>query len=232
LEVRVALAFATGRDTSPETSLRGYLQPVRWEGKWWAWSDRPAVAPTGAGIGRALAEVARRRGFPGAVPDPLMEEQPGMRGSRIAWRHGLILSLADRQALVHGTVDGQRLAALIAGLLCVKWPAYDRAHLPSSEAAPDPAVDLLLPFSTAEAEPLLVRPGSAWPALLAAGRIGDVLDDARRRLVVAGCGFVVEPAAPDLDPYLTAASLLLAGSASQRVAARDRVTRTEEDIPA
>lgn len=234
LEVRLALAFATGRDTSQETSLRGYLQPVRWERTWWVWSGRPVVAPVGAGIGPALAEVARRRGLPGAVPDPLVEEQPGVRGSRIAWRHGLIVDLADRQALVHGTVDGQRLAALLAGLLCVRWPEYDRAHLPGhvEKAAPDPAVDLLLPFTTAGAEPLLVRPGSAWPALLAAGRIGDVLDDARRRLVVAGCGFVVEPAAPHLDPHLTAASLMLASSASQRVAARDRVTRTEEDIPA
>ncbi|MGH3945371.1 MAG: type I-G CRISPR-associated protein Cas8g1/Csx17, partial [Pseudonocardiaceae bacterium] len=83
-ELRIALAFATARDQERHLPLRALLSPVTTEhpahgrrahraeeadtpGGRSVWTGRPALAPLRTGLAAALAEAARRRGFPGAV---------------------------------------------------------------------------------------------------------------------------------------------------------------------
>lgn len=247
-ELRLALAFAAlsdprhPRDPAPIT-LRPLLQPVRWSGNRWAWTGRAAPAPLSGGLGPALAEAARRRAFPGAVREWVTDRSPGVRGVRITFVHGPCLGSADRQRLLGRVFDEERVTALLAGLLCVRWLASERPDgsaeprptrldgllLGSQSTIPVPALDVLLPFATSVADPTFVRPGSAWPALLAAGRTTEVLADAVRRLRIAGLRFVVDPAAGGLDPHLLAASLMLPSLARQRAAALEAIGITKEE---
>ncbi|MGI9001504.1 MAG: type I-G CRISPR-associated protein Cas8g1/Csx17 [Pseudonocardia sp.] len=223
LELRLALAFTTLADPAPVT-LRPSLQPVGWTRGSWTWTERAAPAPLFMGLGAALAEAARRRAFPGAVPERVTDREPSVRGSRIAFVNGLVLGTADRSAFARGAFDADRLTDLLAGLLCVRWPTGEHTLLPGGSATPPvPALDVLLPFCSSGADPIHVRPGSDWPNLLTAGRAADVLADATRRLRIAGSRFVVDPVAATLDPHLLAASLLLPSLAWQRRAALDNV---------
>lgn len=234
-ELRVALALATAQDAEPGRTLRPYLQPVEPTGPShrWEWAHRAAAAPLSAGLGPALAEVARRRAFPGAVTEHVTDDVPAVQGCRITFARGAALAVSDRQSLARRLLDEHRLTDLLAGLLCVEWPGLDRARLPDGREIPDPALDVLLLFTSPGADPLLVRPGDEWPTLLAAGQVDQVLADAARRLrITKGCRFVVTPRASGLDGQLLAASLLLPTSPDQRRAARDRTVRNEEETTA
>lgn len=74
LEMRLAAAFASGRDSGgdwPAFGLRRLLSPVAPDPKGrLAWTGRPPAVSIGAGVVAALAEVHRRRARPGAVTDP------------------------------------------------------------------------------------------------------------------------------------------------------------------
>jgi len=83
VELRVALAFATARDTKPSLPLRGLLSPVT-VGPPLEWTRRPTLAPLSSGLGVALAEAARRRGFPGAVDEVESELEPSVRACESA----------------------------------------------------------------------------------------------------------------------------------------------------
>jgi CRISPR-associated protein Csx17 len=250
-ELRIALALATAHDAVDGsartlTGLRPLLSPVGADTRRRVvWTERPILAPLTAGLLPALAEAARRRAFPGAVADTVNEETPGMRGVRIAFTHGLLIRAADLRALIRGSVDHQRISALLAGLLTVDWQRLDSYRM-AGDPAPDPTLDLLLPFAAPRgvaihtegtSRTLLVRPGSDWPTKLAAGNTADVLADAARRLRIGGLRFVVSPRPGHADPAGLAAALLFTASRVDINAALHRVAvlpdpRTNEEITA
>jgi CRISPR-associated protein Csx17 len=152
---------------------------------------------------------------------------------------GLVLRAADAAALVDGSLDGQRCADVLAGLLTVDWPRTDRT-LPGDGNDADPALDVLLPFTgtgllrvptDSGAKNVLVRPGPQWPVLLAAGRIAEVLGDAARRLRIAGLRHVIDPRSGDRDGMALAAVLLLRISDPDRAAALRRVAALPQASP-
>ena len=239
--LRVALALATARDgTAPPTlgGLRPLLAPVAAD-RMPRWTSRPVPASLATGLAAALAEVARLRGMPGAVDDPPGDLVPAVRGVRIALHRGLVLRAADAAALVDGSLDGQRCADVLAGLLTVDWPRTDRT-LPGDGNDADPALDVLLPFTgtgllrvptDSGTKDSLVRPGPQWPVLLAAGRIAEVLGDAARRLRIAGLRHVIDPRSGDRDGMALAAVLLLRISDPDRAAALRRVAALPQAPP-
>lgn len=241
VEVRVALALATQHDAKHPAptmgGLRPLLSPVDAEprkGSRPQWTDRPIEASLSAGLATALAEAARRRALPGAVTDGQADELPhAVRGVRIAFERGQTLPAADVRAVVAGAVDEQRLADLLAGLLTVDWrdaPATPPAA-GSDDTVADPSLDLLLPFTATgpltiptedgALREVLLRPDSAWPSLLAAGRTAEVLGDAARRLTISGLRHVIRPGgAPHDGPHLASALLLRVSRRDQRYALR------------
>ena len=239
--LRVALALATARDGTaapPLGGLRPLLAPVAAD-RVPRWTARSVPASLATGLAGALAEVARLRGMPGAVDDPPGDLVPAVRGVRIAWHRGLVLRAGDAAALVDGSLDGQRGADLLAGLLTVGWPRTDRT-LPGSGNDADPALDVLLPFTgtgllrvptDSGTKNVLLRPGPQWPVLLAAGRIAEVLGDAARRLRIAGLRHVIDPRPADRDPVALAAVLLLRIADPDRAAALRRVAALPEAPP-
>lgn len=250
-ELRIALALASAHDEVGGVArtlggLRPLLSPVLTQAaRRVVWTERPILAPLTAGLLPALAEAARRRAFPGAVADVVNEETPGMRGVRISFARGLRIRAADLRALIFGSVDQQRISALLAGLLTVDWRglySYPMAGDPAS----DPALDILLPFAARRGvtiptddatRTLLVRPGSDWPTKLAAGNTADVLRDAAHRLHIGGLRFVVTPKPGRAHPAGLAAALLFTASRADINAALHRVAvlpdpRTTEEITA
>lgn len=236
-EVRVALALATQRDEKDQPAptvggLRPLLSPVDAEprkGSWPHWTERPVDASLPAGLTTALAEAARRRAFPGAVADSEAEDlPPAVHGVRVAFERGQTLRPADVRAVIAGELDEQRIADLLAGMLAVDWRGTPDAApaAASDERIADPALDLLLPFTATApitiptedgaARQVLLRPDSAWPSLLAAGRTAEVLRDAARRLTISGLRHVISPGGAPHDGAHLAIALLL------RVSARDR----------
>jgi CRISPR-associated protein Csx17 len=244
-ELQAALALATARDRDSQLPLRALLSPVTLErGRRVSWTDRPAPAPLGAGLAAALAEAARRRGFPGAVDEVVPDLEPAVKGVRIGFPDGVQVSAATVHAFAAGELDEHRLAALLAGLLTVDWNATLNIVLaPGERPRPDPVVDLLLPFTGTDPirlpEAKLLRPGSEWPALLQAGRSAEVLADAARRLRIAGLRDVITPGAAPHEGARLAAVLLLRVPNGDRLHALRRVavlpqptTDQNQEIPA
>lgn len=229
-ELRIALALATARDRcAGSVGLRPLLAPVTVSERGAvSWSNGGAPISLAAGIGRAVAEAARRRAFPGAVADPDTSSHPGadtdpppaVRGVRIAFTGGLRLRGPDIDALAFGDVDEHRLRALLAGLLCVDWRGVGGYPLAlAGERAADPVLDVLSLFTLDEPlsitdtdgypKTIMLRPGSEWPALLLAGRTQAVLNDATRRLRISGLGEVTDVRAGGHAPEALAVALLL-----------------------
>ncbi|MDV6011656.1 type I-U CRISPR-associated protein Csx17 [Haloechinothrix sp. LS1_15] len=216
-ELRIALALATARDDQPEGErrlptlhgLRPLLSPVTRHDYFPAWTDRPTPCPLRAGLCRALTTAVRRRGMPRPDDEGHEEMLPAVRGPRITFRHGMRIGAGDMQALLDGVLDERRIAELLAGLLTVDWAtvAVESREKPPwnlhGPRAHDVSLDLLVPFGIAEPFTLpreddsehriLLRPGAHWPAMLAANRAGEVLDDAARRLRLGGVPHVVRP---------------------------------------
>ncbi|MGH3625380.1 MAG: hypothetical protein ACRDQ5_26965, partial [Sciscionella sp.] len=221
-----------------------------------------------AGVSRALVEAARRRGFPdapsggdsntatGAEGEPgagaATDVRAAVRGARIAFQRGMRLLPTDLRALLDRDVDEPRVADLLAGLLTVTWRGTDdRLLTPRVPPEPTlPELDLVLPFTGGTAievatedgatRSVLLRPGSQWPALLAAGRVSEVLADAARRLRISGFRHVIHPVGATVDGARLAAVLLLRVPDDERVAALSRVavlpeprrTPQDQEVPA
>ncbi|CCK64990.1 type I-U CRISPR-associated protein Csx17 [Mycobacterium canetti] len=234
-ELRIALALISSRDGDRDN-----------DDVYAAWLKQPYLP---AGLASGLADIARRRGFPLATAEVVTGRVPAVRGARLAFTRGLRLHSADVLAFVEGTVDYERTAALILGLACVEWRHTPDETLPGKLATPDPIVDLLLPFmspwpltyTSADGEQcsLFVRPGHDWPGRLISGHVADVLNDATRRLRIAGLRHVVSVRGASHDGTRLAAALMLATTAFDRRAALGRVavvehhqvTPTTQEVP-
>lgn len=252
-ELRIALAFASARDEEPKLPLRTLLSPVIAEqpvhgrrthragetdtpGRGPDWTGRPALAPLGTGVAAALAEAARRRGFPGAVDEVVTDLEPAVIGVRIALQRGVQVRDADVYAFVAGEVEDDRLADLLAGLLTVNWSGTPDVNFPYGDRRSDPALDLLLPFTGTDPirlpDKVLLRPCSEWPALLQADRTAEVLADAARRLRIAGLRHVITPGAAPYEGARLAAVLLMRVPDGDRLAALRRVALLPEPTSA
>jgi CRISPR-associated protein Csx17 len=246
VELRIALAIATGRDEKERTlPLRALLSPVTAERNVHGgttrragetdqparrgpdWTGRPAPALLSTGLAAALAEAARRRGFPGEVGEVVTDVEPAVKGVRIGFQRGVRVRAADVHAFVAGEVDDERLADLLAGLLTVDWTGMPDVVLRYREQPPNPALDLLLPFTGTSPinlpDRVLLRPGSGWPALLHAGRVAEVFADATHRLRIAGLRHVITPGAAPYDGARFAAVLLMRVPDHDRLVALRRV---------
>ncbi|MGH3999602.1 MAG: type I-G CRISPR-associated protein Cas8g1/Csx17, partial [Pseudonocardiaceae bacterium] len=243
-ELRIALAFATARDRGSKLPLRTLLSPVTAE-RFPAWTNRPALAPLSSGLAAALAEVARRRAFPGAIDEVKTDLVPAVKGVRIGYQWGVRITAEAAQSFVAGELDDDRLADLLAGLLTVDWADIpEGVVLRGAERSPDPALGLLLPFTGTTPvrlpeKEVLLRPGSEWPVLLSAGRTVEVLADAARRLRIAGLRDVITPGAAPYNGARLAAVLMMRVPDGDRQAALRRVavfpeptSEQNQEIPA
>lgn len=190
-----------------------------------------------------MGEAARRRGFPGAVDDRDSELEPAVKGVRIGYQRGVHVASPAVRSFAVGELGDQRLAELLAGLLTVDWRGTPDAVFRYGPQRPDPALDLLLPFTGTSPlrlpKEILLRPGSEWPVLLRAGQAAQVLEDASRRLQIAGLPRVIAPATALHDGGRLATVLLLRVPDSDRLAALRRVavlpeptTEQNQEIPA
>jgi CRISPR-associated protein Csx17 len=240
-ELQIALALATARDLDGTLSLRGLISPVTIKpttadpfaklatpGFSVQWRDRPTSAPLSGGLAAALGEAARRRGFPGAGAELDQEFEPVVKGARIGFQRGILLTASSVYAFVFGELDDHRVADLVAGLLTVNWSDTPDVVLGNHRTRQsDPSLDLLLPFTGTEpirlARPLLLRPAPEWPALLRANRSAEVLADAARRLRIGGIRHVIDPVAAQQDGARLATILLFRVRDSDRLDALRRV---------
>ncbi|WP_024805789.1 type I-U CRISPR-associated protein Csx17 [Nocardia sp. BMG51109] len=212
-DLRIALALATSRDHRN------------------AFADWLVASSATDRLPQCLAEIARRRGFPGATAETA-NSMPAVRGVRIAFERGMRLRSGDIRAFVAGAVDDSRIMAVLLGLSCVNWRDTPDATL-TGDRAHDPALNLLLPFSGAKPFPyttidgvgktLLVRPGHDWVAQLTAGHTDRVLRDASRRLRIARLRQVVTLPSTELDGSRLAAALLFTSPPADRRAGLARV---------
>jgi CRISPR-associated protein Csx17 len=243
-ELQIALALATARDNdaTPKLSLRVLLSPVTDE-RFPHWTGRTPFTSVLSDPAAALGEAARRRGFPGAVDDRNHDLEPAVKGVRIGYQRGVQVASPAVRSFAAGALDDQRLAALLAGLLTVDWRGTPDAVFRYGQQQPDPALDLLLPFAGTSSlrlpAEIVLRPGSEWPVQLCAGKAAQVLDDAARRLRIAGLPRVIAPATALHDGARLAAALLLRVPDSDRLAALRRVavfpeptTEQNQEIPA
>ncbi|WP_166355287.1 type I-G CRISPR-associated protein Cas8g1/Csx17 [Phytoactinopolyspora limicola] len=253
-EVRLAAALASGRDggKQPGPALRELLTPIRIERGVVRWSDRPTLVPSGVDVATMLAMAHRRRARPGVVPEPGAaadndgatrdgDVQPAVRGVFSAFRHGSWAPLEDVAAVAMGSIDHRLFGDLLRGFMLADWRRGERADWPKAEWHPIPsALALLLPFYAVhplrihqdgdeQERDILLRPGTRWITQLLSGhtaQVAAVLDDARRRLVIAGIERLVRPAA-DVDGPELAAALLVPTSSS----ARRRALHAVADLP-
>jgi CRISPR-associated protein Csx17 len=139
---------------------------------------------------------------------------------------------ADVHSFVAGELDDYRVADLLAGLLTVDWSGTPDVVFRYRGQPPDPALDLLLPFTGTGPirlpDAALLRPGSEWPAMLQAGHTAEVLADAARRLRIAGLRQVITPGAASYEGARLAAVLMMRVPDGDRLAALRRVAVLHE----
>lgn len=236
LRVALALACAHDPDAAPSMGgLRPLLAPVTVDKGAVIWTKRPAPVALGIDLYGALAEAARQRGFPHSSSDT-GDDLPAVRGTRLGLLCGPALGLTDLIDLASGALDERRTADLLAGLLTVNWSTVTLPRLPSgagvSAVQPDPAIDLLLPFTsdgrceiTGPDGTLRMRllPDATWPVLLRAGHTARVLADAARHIRISGLRHVIVPAGSVIPGGRLAALLLARTAPVTRRAALARV---------
>lgn len=228
-EFRIAASLASQGDGLPKGSLDDHertasslpllLRPVTFsKERRLEWSGRPVRVPGLGVVGlvevlssalrlRVRDAITKTRRIPG-----LAEE--GQVGVEPAFDYALPALVEDIAAFVMGETDDGRISDLLRGLLLLEWRGprpemrWPRSHL---AVPPPPAWVLTAPFfarrSHGETGPAL-RAGASWPQQLIAGRVGDVLDDALRRLRIAR-----------VDPALSSPHVMAAGVDGQRLAA-------------
>ncbi|MCG5432773.1 type I-U CRISPR-associated protein Csx17 [Mycobacterium sp. MYCO198283] len=214
-ELRIALALASARD--PDTTLSAALRD----------------SLLGGGLVAGLADIARRRGFPLATQETVTDQILAVRGARIVFQRGMRLRSGDIAHFVGGTIDDERAAGLTLGLCCVDWRRTEDHTLSGPPSRPDPTLDLLSLFAAARPlaytdldgalSSLFVRPGHRWPGQLLAGHTTEVLQDASRRLRLAGLRHVISVPSVAYDGVRLAAALLMTTPTSDRQVALGRV---------
>jgi CRISPR-associated protein Csx17 len=248
-EFRVAAALAAQGDGMParavpdQTSrLAFYLRPVR--GSRTGGTEWSVVGPRVPGLGErplseVLADVLVERAIDVARSADPGEASDGTGGIRISFRRRHPALVEDLVDLADGIVDDERLGTILSGLLLLDgWSAIDPGMLLAASDADGPcpvvapAVSLLVPFFNGadRGEPL--TPGPSWAYLLRTGRLGDVVDDARRRLRIARRTPLIastEVVAASVDAKRLPMVMLTPVSPSRTRDLRDRVSASDAD---
>jgi CRISPR-associated protein Csx17 len=231
-EVSVAAALASMREDEGDpdgehghrwSCLRFLVRPVG-PGKRRgviAWTKEPPPV-TGFGLRplcQVLADAHARRSIEVARNSVVADGNAELPGVQTAFRSRIPAPAGAVSAFVNDELDDERVEALLAGMMLLDWsaqPAVGHWFGDPSAAVSSPAAcwALLAPFfhgRRLQGDNLELRPESAWPSLLARGRVEPVLDAALRRLrmarlqpvptdpaVMASCG----PAGPRLGAAL------------------------------
>jgi CRISPR-associated protein Csx17 len=232
-EVSVAAALASMREDEADhdgehghrwSCLRFLVRPVGPGKRKGAveWTQGPPPV-TGFGLRplcQVLADAHARRSIDVARTS-VADRDAELPGVQTAFRTRIPAPAAAVSAFVNEELDDERVEALLAGMMLLDWSAQPAVgHWfgdPSAAVSPPAACwALLAPFfhgRRLRGNSLELRPESAWPSLLARGRVEPVLDAALRRLRMARLQPVpTDPAvmascAP-AGPYLGAALLV------------------------
>lgn len=229
-ELRLAAAVASARD-GDGSSLALLLRPVQLDrsGRGLTWREGPPVID---GLGRrpvtsVLASALVRRA---AELEPA-DDGGGSGELRFGFDYGGWAALDDVAVLVGGGIDEGRFDRLVQGLLLLDWRGHSglpwagdagdrrRVLVPPVLAAVGPGLSgRTLDRTGRDGARIEVRLGieSAWPVLLASGRVDDVAKLALRRLRIAG----LDPA-PSTVKATAAAGERLAATAFCRLSAGD-----------
>lgn len=208
-ELRLAACLASGRDgpvgsTARPGALRFLLRPIEFDAGKLDWTKSPPLVD---GLGRRPAHVvlagAHARRVVQRMQEDRIADDTEQLGVPTHFAVGRAAAFADVADLAAGRIDDARFGDALAACLLLDWPAAAGRDSTTSRttAAPPPALAVLGPFfapqpglSAGSVEGswpdrlrgTLLRPESAWPALLAADRPRPVLDAALRRLRIAG----------------------------------------------
>lgn len=225
-ELRLAAALASARDPDG-SSLRLLLRPQRRDAHGRLTWLEPGDGPRVQGFGR--------RPLPEVLADALVQrtldvlarsDDTAHRGVQPAFLRAPIRArLADLTALVDRTLDLVRLERALNALLVLdRWQPLGGPRVPGALSAgavvaPPVPLGLLVPFFCPQPlrlagrdEPLVLTPQSRWPHALRAGRLGEVLGEARLRLQMERLEVAptdVSVMANACDPIRVAAALLV-----------------------
>ena len=230
-EVAAALASITGE--GERGVFRASLEPVEINGAHVNWTTDDAGAVWGTNsLGDNLAAVLQRRSIDaraGGLSHPLIS------GRRVA-----SLSAIDR--FLHGEtddgrIDDERIEELLRGLALISWrntpPAMTQAGASLPPELPRAYALLKLLFlpegkllRERQTEPIKIRHEPSVISLLRAGRVGDALEVAERRLRSSGLmPFTHQFHFPDEDGARLAAALLIPISARATTLLAETVLR-------
>jgi CRISPR-associated protein Csx17 len=255
-EFRLAAAIASQFDPPPAgTELRRWrmahylrpLAPARPRDVWAEVVSVPGLGlrPLPAVLGELLLARSietppiRPTGGLGHEEYPPASADPGQVGVEIAFARGGQASLSDVTLLLEGRCDLQRTEWLLSGLLFLDWTggavAPSGREYATRAVAPPPAFAVVSPFFQASSRVVgfrrPLRPGARWPSLLVAGRVEEVLEEALRRVQIAGRTPLVADAAAmarTVSPDLLTVALLVP---LDRPAVRNLVDRMSAPSP-
>jgi CRISPR-associated protein Csx17 len=201
-EFAVAASLASSKDRNG-WGLRALLSAVRDDDKGYLrWADRSApvmglgVRPVQDVLAEALQRHAVERSRTEDTPEGVDEFDHIGKGLDLGFAYQRGCPLGAALAASRGELHERRLSDLLQALLILNWRPREgtpRHPVRSAEAALSvpPAAAIALPFFhglgvTFRQRRLLLRAGPAWPRLLAVGRVGAVVEEARLRLRMAG----------------------------------------------
>lgn len=231
-EVQLALAVASQAEAGGAITPASLLRRVSNGQGRLTWSERGALIDEHRPVIARLAGLLARRATAvnRSVSDE--EDQPARRGIDLRWDWvATTASLPAVISLLRGDIVDTRLGELLAGAMLLDHRADLSASRRSAGSAADrasgsdsrsdgqvAALSLLAPFVSPTRRPSVrskggalppLRADPAWPRLLMAGRVEEVLDDAIARLLLAGRRPLVTagPAARSMDGVRLAAAL-------------------------
>ncbi len=187
-EVDVARALTSQRDDDG-ACLRLLLRPIADVDGRLVWTETAPVP----GLGMLPLVDVLARSLQQRAVDRATRSRPAEKpqvGVAIAFDNAVVARASSLHAWWGGPFDEQRLDGLVRGFLLLDWRArveITRREHPEAGPLPPPAVVLLAPFFARQpirfGESLVeLLADASWPALLAAGRVEVVVEDATRRL--------------------------------------------------
>lgn len=188
-EFEIALALAS--ISAEGDLLRANLEPIEIGERQAGWKKNDASVAWGAGtLTENLAAVLQRRSIDARAAG---HAYPQLASKRFA-------SLQAIDAFLRGETDEAQIEKLLWGLSLIDWNrAGAQPFSPGASVSPAPALSrayallklLFLPDGNLQrkedSEPVVIRHEPAIVPLLRAGRAGDALEIAERRLRASGC---------------------------------------------
>lgn len=254
-EFRLAACLASGSDRSADSAprtgpgaLRHLLRPIDVDARGrLGWADQPAPVD---GLGHRPVHLVLAAAHARRVVQRLQEDRIAGDDEQVGvstwFRVGRTAALADVVDLAAGRLDEVRLGEALAACLLLDWPPISGSgrRLSRTSATVPPALAVLGPFFAPQPvapsgavaanwpeHDTVLRPESAWPALLAADRPRPVLEAALRRMRIAGLEPVPRDAAGIAAGLPAGAGPFLAAALLCRLAPADHVALLRQICP-